>query len=311
MQAAGTLGSRQGRQKPRHMHPGTVRGANAHERGRQVSPQQVCDAAPEVAGSGRIEHGAPIPQQHKAHGGESQGMQQSLVLRMGRLRVIALQKTPADGRVEEKIADLDNRARRTAGAHGRREISALAANRRALHILRAPRGDAHVRHGRNTRQGFSSETELRHSAQIIITTELAGSMPLQAQRSILSPHAAAVIAHLDERDTAAPDFDAHAGGTGIDTVFHQLLDDRGGTLHDLPGRHLAGQHIIHAVNPRCILLRIHCRRPLYPKKRPVSTRRRPKRRRAIRLCPPLCLIPASLQAIIPAYAMGRPIHEYL
>lgn len=47
--------------------------------------------------------------------------------------------------------------------------------------------------------------------------------------------AAAVICHPDQPHTAVADFHRHGGGTGVDGVFHQLLDHAGGALHHFAG----------------------------------------------------------------------------
>ena len=51
--------------------------------------------------------------------------------------------------------------------------------------------------------------------------------------SLLGRHAAAVVRHAQIRRAAAAQLHRHGAGPGVKCVFHQLLDHRGGPLHDL------------------------------------------------------------------------------
>ena len=57
---------------------------------------------------------------------------------------------------------------------------------------------------------------------------------------ILWLHAAAVVRHPQEGHAAVPDFDGYLGCTGIHSVFQQLLDHAGRTLHHLTGGNEVG-----------------------------------------------------------------------
>ena len=131
----------------------------------------------------------------------------------------------------------------------------MAGYERALHILRTARGDAHLRYGCNAGQSLTTEPKLLNVEQILITKQLAGGVAFQTELGICTAHTAAVIRNFDEGHTATAHLYTHQGSPGINAVFHQLLDHRGRTLHHLSGRHLAGQHIAHAVDFAIGLLR--------------------------------------------------------
>ena len=68
-------------------------------------------------------------------------------------------------------------------------------------------------------------------------------MPLKAEARVVKRHAFAVVGHLDERFAGILDDELDLGCAGIHGVFKQLLDHRGGSLHDLSGRYLVRHRI--------------------------------------------------------------------
>ena len=65
-------------------------------------------------------------------------------------------------------------------------------------------------------------------------------MPRKTEHGILAIHAGTVVGDADQRPTAFLDGDVDRGGTSIERILHQLLDDRRGSLHDFTGRDLIG-----------------------------------------------------------------------
>ena len=63
--------------------------------------------------------------------------------------------------------------------------------------------------------------------------ELRRGVAQERDARVLGRHAAAVVRDADERRAAAFYFDGDRLCTGVKGVFHQLLDDGGGTLDDL------------------------------------------------------------------------------
>ena len=67
---------------------------------------------------------------------------------------------------------------------------------------------------------------------------------------ILARHAAPIVRHADEADTAAHDFDLNRCRARVHRVFDKLLDDGGGTLHDLARRNLVDGAVVQYMNLR-------------------------------------------------------------
>ena len=65
-------------------------------------------------------------------------------------------------------------------------------------------------------------------------------MALEGQQRVVAVHALAVVGDADEPPPARLDFDADAGGAGVEGVLQQLLDHRGGPVHHLAGGDLVG-----------------------------------------------------------------------
>ena len=68
-------------------------------------------------------------------------------------------------------------------------------------------------------------------------------MPLKAKERILPIHAAAVITHHDQTGASAGIIDPDPRSSGIKAVLDEFLDQRSGSLDDLPGRDLTGHDI--------------------------------------------------------------------
>ena len=237
-----------GHQITAHSHAGCLCGANPHEGRRRLTPHKIGNPLPQIVRGRHIEHHLAIPHIGEANLRESQRMQAHLVLHMPGLRLITLQELAAHRRIEEEVADTDFRTRGTTGIHQGRLHPALGAHTPALHICRATRGQRQVRDRSNTGQSLTAEPQLADGEQILHLHQLAGGMPLQAQGGIRLAHAAAIIRHLDERDTAAAQLHSHTVSAGINAVLHQFLDHGSRTLHHLTGSHLAGKDITHEVN---------------------------------------------------------------
>ena len=66
-------------------------------------------------------------------------------------------------------------------------------------------------------------------------------MALEREQHVVAVHASAVVGHAQQAAAAALHLDIDAGGAGVQAVFDQFLDHRGGTLHHLAGGDLVGE----------------------------------------------------------------------
>ena len=69
----------------------------------------------------------------------------------------------------------------------------------------------------------------------IIDLQLGRRMAFNRQRQFVRPYPAAVINHQDSRQSASVRLDLDSARTGIDGVFHQLLDGTGRSLDHFAG----------------------------------------------------------------------------
>jgi len=97
-----------------------------------------------------------------------------------------------------------------------------------------PRRQRQLRHRADRRQRLAAEPEGADVEEIVVV-EFGGGVALHRQHQVVAAHAAAVVGHRDAPPTAALGDHVDAGGTGVESVLHQLLHDAGGTLDDLAG----------------------------------------------------------------------------
>ena len=97
-------------------------------------------------------------------------------------------------------------------------------------------------HRTDAGQGLAPEPQGGDVQQIRFIPELAGGVALQAECGLLRGHAPAVVHHPDAGPAPFLDLHGDGPGPGVQGVFHQLLDHRGGAQDDLPGGDL-GRHL--------------------------------------------------------------------
>ena len=68
-------------------------------------------------------------------------------------------------------------------------------------------------------------------------------MALEGEQGVVAQHAAAVVGDADEPAAAGFDFDADAGGAGVERVLEELLDDGRGALDHFAGGDLVGDQV--------------------------------------------------------------------
>ena len=96
----------------------------------------------------------------------------------------------------------------------------------------------------DARQRFAAEPEGGQAVEVLERGKLRRRVPADRQGQIRGGDAAAVVDDLDQLDSATLNRDPDPGGTGIDGVFDQLLDDRNRAFDDLSGGDLADRSFI-------------------------------------------------------------------
>jgi len=82
------------------------------------------------------------------------------------------------------------------------------------------------------RQCFAAKAQRGHRFQIINRRNFAGGMPADRQRQLLGGDAATIIADADQADPAFFQINVDTLRAGIQRVFNQFLDHRGGAFND-------------------------------------------------------------------------------
>jgi hypothetical protein len=88
------------------------------------------------------------------------------------------------------------------------------------------------------RQGFAPEAHRRYTPQIIGIPYFAGCVPLESQNGVFGVHAASVVADTNQPLAAFLNTDGYSGRARVNGVLNQLLDNRCGSLNDLPRSNL-------------------------------------------------------------------------
>ena len=97
-----------------------------------------------------------------------------------------------------------------------------------------------LRDGGDAGDGLAAEAVGGDAVEVVAVAELAGGVALEAEERVVLAHAAAVVGDGDEAAPARADLHVDLRRAGIERVFEQLLEDRGGALDDLARRDLVG-----------------------------------------------------------------------
>ena len=98
-----------------------------------------------------------------------------------------------------------------------------------------------MRNRRYARECLAAEPETRNVFEIIKAGDLTRCMARDGERQFFPGNTATVIAHTDQLYPALAQLDLDQFRAGVETVLHQLLQYRGGSLDDLAGGDLIDQ----------------------------------------------------------------------
>ena len=114
-------------------------------------------------------------------------------------------------------------------------ITALDAVDRGAFVRLGAGQHLHPRHAGNGSQCLAAEAEGMDMVQVVLRLNFTGGVADERRGDVLRLDAGAVVADLDQLDTAGFDGHRNLRCTGIDGIFQQLLDHRCGPLNDLTG----------------------------------------------------------------------------
>ncbi len=134
------------------------------------------------------------------------------------------------GNTVEKIGDADGRSRRQTCRLDVDKFSAGKFEARAFGFRFVARFEQQPRDRGNRRERFSAKAERRDGKQIVGGAQFAGGVALEGQQRVVVRHAVAVVDDADHALAADFGFDANGLRAGVQRVFEQLFDYRGGTF---------------------------------------------------------------------------------
>ena len=143
------------------------------------------------------------------------------------------EKLAACGHVAEEVADLDERAGRTADGADFRERAGVHLNRRALVRVGAPGCEREAGDGGDGGNGFAAEAECVNFLDVADVADFGGRLALEREDGVVLRHAAAVVLHGDELASALGDGDGDLLRASVDGVFDEFLDNGGRAFDDL------------------------------------------------------------------------------
>ena len=159
---------------------------------------------------------------------------------VGKLGGLRLEKFLARGGVEEQVAHGDRRAGGQSGFFDARDFAAIDFEDRPGRLFRGAGFQTQARDGRDRRQGLAAKAESGDGQQVFRVFHLRGGVALEGEHGVVAHHTASVIGDLDQLFAAGFDDDLDAGGAGVEGVFQQFFDYRGGTFHYLAGGDFVG-----------------------------------------------------------------------
>ena len=92
-------------------------------------------------------------------------------------------------------------------------------------------------------KGFAAEPEGGDGEQVVGGAEFGGGVAFEGEEGVVLDHAVAIVGDADELAAAGFDFDADAGGAGVERVFQELFDDGCGAFDDLAGGDLVRHEV--------------------------------------------------------------------
>ena len=215
-----------------HVHAADIRN-DGHERFGEGRAEEGADAFLERCARGKAVDLASVEGEREAHVRVGEGVDGEGGADVSFLGDERAQELAPGGDVAEEVAHLDACAgRRAAGLHlGKR--AGVDDDARPFLRVGAARGEGEAGDGGDGGDRLAAEAERGDALDVVHVADLRRGVALEGEQGVLAVHAAAVVAHGDERASAGGDVDIDARGTGVEGVFEKFFQDGRGALHDL------------------------------------------------------------------------------
>ena len=204
-----------------------------------ISPEQGVHRGLGAPVAGGEELLLPVADETDGYLGSPESAAQRRLHTGGGLAAVGFQKLEPRGGVIEQPLDGHDGALRAAGRAHVLNVPGGQGDEGAFIVAAAAGGELHLGHGGYRRQSLTAKAHRADGFKPVLVMELRGGVAQERDARVLGRHAAAVVRDADERRAAALYFDGDGLRPGVKGVFHQLLDDGGGTLDDLA----RGDHI--------------------------------------------------------------------
>ena len=122
-----------------------------------------------------------------------------------------LQKSASRRRVEEKIADFHDCARRTAAVCVCDDVAAVTFQFPSLVAVFGAGADSEPGYGSNRCQSLAAKTQCRNMVQIGVGSNLAGRMAGDSEKHVFVVDSLAIVRNSDQFHTAVDDLDVDSG----------------------------------------------------------------------------------------------------
>ncbi len=154
--------------------------------------------------------------------------------------IVGLEKLATGRHVEEEVLHHEVGTFGTGTRFLSRHLATGDGQMRADVLALLPRLEFHLRNGSDRRQSLAPESHSVEIEEVVGLADLRRGMALKSQARVGLGHAFAVVDDLNGSTSGIDYGDIDVLGTGVDSVFDEFLDDRGGALDDLAGRNLVG-----------------------------------------------------------------------
>jgi hypothetical protein len=166
---------------------------------------------------------------------------------LGRL---GLQELAACRRVEVEVRHGDRRAGAARGRLDFAELAAFAADQAAVRGVARAAGNGKPGDRGDRGERLAAKAHRRDLFQVFQVGNLAGRVTGEGERQLIAGDAAAVVLDLHAAHAAFVERHRDARRTGVEAVFEQLLQHRGGPLDDFAGRDLGDEELRQHANGR-------------------------------------------------------------
>ncbi|EHM54527.1 hypothetical protein HMPREF9080_01238 [Cardiobacterium valvarum F0432] len=163
------------------------------------------------------------------------------LLDVGALGALAFEEFFPRRGVVEKVADFDGGAGRVCG--GADGESQMWTDAPGLFLSFGAAGQGGFGDGGDTRQGLAAKAEGSDVFEVVDVLDFAGGVGGEGEGEVVGVDAAAVVADADEFAAAVFDVDIDVGRAGVNGVFDDFFDHRGGAFDDLAGGDLVDEAV--------------------------------------------------------------------